>query len=98
MRFFVKTEVFNTITSPADVTRLRGAVAAQIEKIARSGKMEMGFVAADARMPMFILNVDSAMAVFSLLGSIFVDNFKIETHPIVGLGELGKFFAENPPV
>ena len=46
---------------------------------------------------MFIFNVESAADVMELLGNVFIDNFKVEIHPIVGFKELAKFFEENPP-
>ena len=97
MRIFVKAEVFDTITSDAEVTRLRECVGKQIKKITDSGKLELGWVTGDARSPMFILNVGSGAEVMDLLGSAFVDHFRIETHPILSLQELGKFFEQNPP-
>ncbi len=97
MRIFVKAEAFETITSDVEVGRLRQAVGKQIEKIMKSGKLESGWVATDARSPMFIFNVNSASEVMDLLGSAFVDHRKIETHPIMSLEELGKFFQEHPP-
>ena len=97
MRMFVKAEVFETITTDEEVARLRDTVGQQIKKIMESGKLELGWVAVDARSPMFIFNVDSAAEVLELLGGAFVDHFKIETHPIISLEELAKFFAEHPP-
>lgn len=97
MRMFVKAEVFPTITTKEEVTHLREAVGKQIKKIMDSGKLEAGWVCGDARMPMFIVNVESGGELMRLLGSIFVDNFKIETHPIFDFEELGKIFAEYPP-
>ncbi|MDQ6631918.1 MAG: hypothetical protein M3Y82_09195 [Verrucomicrobiota bacterium] len=96
MRMFVKAEVFHSITSDEDVAKLREAVGKQIKKITDSGKMEAGWVCAGVRMPMFIVNVESASELMGLLGNIFVDNFKIEIHPIISLEELGKYFAANP--
>ena len=96
MRVFVKTEVFDTITGDEAVTRLREAVGRQIGKIVESGKLELGWVATDSRSPMFIFNVDSAGDVLDLLGGAFVDNCKIETHPIIALEDLAKFFEEHP--
>ena len=46
---------------------------------------------------MFIFNVESAVEVMELLGNVFIDNFKVEIHPIVGFEVLAKFFEENPP-
>ena len=62
-----------------------------------SGKLELGWVATDARSPMFIFNVDSAAEVQNLLGSAFLDQFKMETHPIMSFEELAQFFVEQPP-
>ena len=97
MRLFVKTEVFDTITKNEDIAQLRNAVGKQLEKIQKSGKLEQGWVATHARSPMFIFNVESAADVMELLGNVFIDNFKVEIHPIVGFKELAKFFEENPP-
>ncbi len=97
MRILVKAEAFDTITSDADVVRLREAVGKQIKKIVGSGKLEFGCVTADARMPILVLNVDSVSEVMDLLGNALIDHFKIETHPIMSLDELGDYFAKNPP-
>ena len=97
MRIFVKAEAFETIISDEEVTRLRDAVGRQIKKIMGSGKLELGWVAADARSPMFIFNVDSAAELRDLLGGVILDHCKVETHPITSFEELGKFFAEHPP-
>lgn len=97
MRIFVKAEVFDTITSNEDIGRLRQMVARQMKRIMESGKLELGWVAGDARMPMFILNVNSGAEALDLLGGAFVDHFKIESHPILTLEELSKFFQEHPP-
>ena len=96
MRIFVRTEVFETITTIEEITRVRQAVGQQIKKIMDSGKLELGWVAADARSPMFIFNVDSATEVRELL-DVFLNHCKVETHPITSLEELAKFFEEHPP-
>src|SRR5258708_29186125 len=96
MRILVKAVVFDPITEAPAIKRLREQVGAQIQKIVKSGKLELGWVAVDSRMPMFILNVNSSSEVMGLLGSVFIDNFKIELHPIVSLEELGKFFKDYP--
>ncbi len=97
MRIFVKTEVFESISSEEEIAKLRQGFGRQIEKIMASGKLEMGWVVADGRMPMFIFNVDSAMEVMDLLGNAIIDHCKVETHPIISLEDLAKYFKENAP-
>ena len=96
MRIFVSTEVFETITTIEEVTRVRQAVVQQIKKIMDSGKLELAWAAADARRAMFIFNVDSAVEVRELLDGAFLDHFKVETHPITSLEEAVKFIEEHP--
>ncbi len=97
MRIFVKTEVFDTITSKEEVQDLRQAFGKQIKKIMESGKLELGWVVADGRMPMFIFNVESAAELMDLLGDTISDHCKVETHPIVSLEDLAKYFEEHAP-
>ena len=97
MRIFVRLEVFESIKEVGEIRKLREAAAVQLDKIRKSGKLELGIVAADGRLPMMLLNVDSAAELMDLLGNVFIDHFKIESHPVVSFDELGKFFAAHPP-
>ncbi|HEY3321981.1 MAG TPA: hypothetical protein VGP72_16055 [Planctomycetota bacterium] len=95
MKMFVKAELFESIIAPEAISSIREEVRQQIQRISHSGKLESGWAFADHRCVCFIVNADSPYEVMDLLGNTFVDHFRLETHPIVSLEELGKFFEEH---
>ena len=97
MRMFVKAEVLPTIVGAEQVGPLREAVGRSIGRLQESGKLEAGWVTADGRCPMFIVNVDTAAELQELLGGELIDNCAIETHPILSWEELAAFFENHPP-
>ena len=96
MRFFVRMEVFESISSKEEVAKLRQAFGKHIEDVLMaSGKVEQSGVFADARALFFILNVDSTGELMSLLGGPILDNCRVETHPICSLEELKVLFEKE---
>lgn len=95
MRLFVGFTAFQSYTDPADVDRLRAKIGAKVQTWQQSGKFETGGIFAGNRKGFAVLNLDSEVEAFELLGDM-ADFVVVESHPLVSFETLGKFFAEHP--
>jgi muconolactone delta-isomerase len=95
MRLYVGFTAFQTYIDPADVGRLRAKVGEKVQEWQQAGKFETGGIFAGNRQGFAVLNVDSEVEAFELLGDM-ADFAVIETHPVVSFETLGQFFAEHP--
>ena len=96
MQIFVSFEAFDTIIGDAEESRLRIAAGAQFEKILASGKVEASGIFADRRGGFLLLNVDSGEELVDLLGRGLLENFHVESHPVVPFDKLQEYFEKNP--
>ena len=96
MRFFIKFEMFETLTSESDVNRVRGGVGRQIQQVQNSGKLVEGGMFGDKRGGFLVLDIDKSSDLYELLGGAILDNCYIESHPVVSFKELGEFFEKHP--
>ncbi len=96
MRLYVGFTAFQTYIAPTDVDRLRAKVGEKVQEWQQAGKFETGGIFAGNRRGFAVLNVDSEVEAFELLGDM-ADFAVIETHPVVSFETLGQFFAEHPP-
>ena len=97
MRFHVRFEVFETITAPADITRVRQGVGKVISRIAASGKLELGGALGAKRSGFFVLkDIDDPAQLFDLLGTEILDACHVEALPILSFEQLGEVFRKNP--
>jgi len=96
MRFFVKFEMFETLTGDANVKRVREAVGPQIQQVQNSGKLVEGGMFGDKRGGFLVLDIDKSSDLYELLGGAILDNCYIESHPVVSFKELGEFFEKHP--
>ena len=97
MKYFVKAEAFNTITTVPEITRLRQNVEKQLAVIKSSGKLLYGGSLAGARALFFVLEIEKPIDIYNLLGSAIIDAFKIEAYPTMSFEELGEFFKKDTP-
>jgi hypothetical protein len=67
----------------------------RLQRKAKAGKFETGGIFAGNRQGFAVLNVDSEVEAFELLGDM-ADFAVIDTHPLVSFETLGQFFAEHP--
>jgi hypothetical protein len=95
MRFFVKFEVFDSVTGDAEVMRVREAAGKQIQFIQDSGKLVEGGMFGDKRCGFLLLDIDAASDIYELLGGAILDNCQIECHPVLSFRELGEFFQKH---
>ncbi len=96
MRFFIKFEMFETLTSESDVNRVRGGVGRQIQQVQNSGKLVEGGMFGDKRGGFLVLDIDKSSDLYELLGGIILDNCYVESHPVVSFKELMEFFKAHP--
>jgi hypothetical protein len=96
MRFFVKFEVFETLTGNTDVNRVREAAGRQIQHVQNSGKLVEGGMFGDKRGGFLVLDMDKASDMYDLLGGALLDNCHVESHPVLSFEELGEFFKKHP--
>jgi hypothetical protein len=96
MRFFVKFEVFETVTGDAEVKRIREAAGSQIQKAQNSGKLVEGGMFGDKRGGFLLLDLDKSSDLYELLGGAILDNCQIESHPVLSFEELTEFFKKHP--
>ena len=96
IRFFVTFEIFETVTSDADVKNLREAAGKQIQHIQNSGKLVEGGIFGDRRGGFIIVDIDKAADLYDLLSGAFLDHCRIESHPVISYKEMGEFFATHP--
>jgi hypothetical protein len=96
MRFFVKFEVFETVTGDAEIKRIREAAGRQIQQVQNSGKLVEGGMFGDKRGGFLVLDIDKSSDLYELLGSAILDNCHIESHPVLSFEELGEFFKKHP--
>lgn len=96
MKLYVRFTAFQTYISPADVGRLRAKVGEKVQEWEQAGKLETGGIFAGNRQGFVVLNVDSEVEAFELLGDL-ADFAVIESHPLVTFDTLGAFFAEHSP-
>jgi hypothetical protein len=95
MEVFVKFEVFDTIYEREEVLALRQVVGRQIQQIQQSGKLKEFRAFSDARGGFMLVDIDSPAELRNLLGSPMLDQFHIETHPVITLEELIEFFEQD---
>ena len=60
MLMHVQFEVFETVTTPDDVARIRQGFAEQVRKVLESGKVRASGIFTDARAGFFLMDVDSS--------------------------------------
>ncbi len=96
MRFFVKFELVETLTSDADVKRVREAAGRQIQQVQNSGKLVEGGMFGDKRGGFLLLDIDKSSDLYELLGGAILDNCHVEGHPVLSFEELGEFFRTHP--
>jgi len=96
MRFFVKFEVFETLTSESDVNRVREAAGRQIQLAQNSGKLVEGGMFGDKRGGFLVLDIDKSSDLYELLGRAILDNCHVESHPVLSFEELAEFFKAHP--
>ncbi len=96
MRFLVKFEVFETLTSESDVKRVREAARRQIQQVQNSGKLVEGGMFGDKRGGFLVVDIDKSSDFYELLGGAILDNCRIESHPVLSFEELGEFFKKHP--
>ena len=98
MKFFVKFEVFPTITGVSpEMARLRENVGKAIGRVMQSGKVESGGILTNIRGGYFVLkDIATGEELLELLGGELLDNCKIETYPVTSFEALGDFFRRHP--
>jgi len=95
MRFLVKAEVFESVVREDDVSRTHHAFAKKVKQIRESGKLLDGGIFADGRGGVFILDVDSARELMSLLAPELVEYCRVETRPLVTFDDLADLFKRQ---
>jgi hypothetical protein len=97
MRFHVRFEVFETMTAPADIARVRQGVGEAVSRIVASGKLELGGALAAKRSGFFVVkDIDDPAQLFDLLGGEILDSCHVEALPILSFEQLGEVFRKNP--
>ena len=82
MRFLIVIRPFDTITS-AEVVRVQQEMGEQVRYMLGTGKVVANGTFADARGGFFVVDIDEEEDFFDLLGTAILDNFHVETHPVV---------------
>ncbi|MEI6501595.1 MAG: hypothetical protein WCP21_11305 [Armatimonadota bacterium] len=96
MLFLVTAEARDSIVG-AEVPRLRAGVETAVKRISASGRMQAGGILGARRAAFFLLEIDSAEELLTLLGGEIIDNMQVESSPVVSFEDIGKFFAKHPP-
>jgi hypothetical protein len=96
MLMMVQFEAFDTIVGERAIDSLRKGVGAQIQTIAKSGKLKGGAIFASKRGGFLLLEVTQGNEILELLGAPIIDHFHVETIPLISFEELGAFFKNHP--
>jgi len=96
MRFFVKFEVFESVTGDDEVKLAREVLGRQIQKAQNSGKLVEGGMFGDKRGGFLVVDIDKSSDLYELLGGAILDNCHVESHPVLSFEELGEFFKKHP--
>lgn len=96
MRFFVKFEVFESVTGDDEVKLAREVLGRQIQKAQNSGKLVEGGMFGDKRGGFLVVDIDKSSDLYELLGGAILDNCHVESHPVLSFEELGEFFKKQP--
>jgi hypothetical protein len=96
MLMMVQFEAFDTIVGERAIDSLRRGVGAQIQVIAKSGKLKGGAMYASKRGGFLLLEVAQGAEILELLGPPILDHFHVETIPLVSFEEVGSFFKNHP--
>jgi len=89
MRFLIVIKLFDTITS-SEVVRVQQEMGEQLQYMLGTGKVETNGAFTDARGGFFVVDIDEEEDFFDLLGTAILDNFHVETHPVVPFEEVVK--------
>jgi hypothetical protein len=82
MRFLIVIKLFDTVTG-ADIVRVQQEMSEQLQHMLGTGRVVASGTFADTRGGFFVVDVDEEEDFFDLLGTAILDNFTVETHPIV---------------
>ena len=96
MKYFIRFDVFKTITNDAEVKQVREGVGKQIQHVQNSGKLVAGGIFANKRGGFMLLNIDKPFDIYELLGGAILDKCDVEGHVVLSFEELGEFFRKYP--
>ena len=94
MQLYVRLKVLDTLPGDADI-KVRAVVGEQIGKIMQSGKVVFSGIFGDQRGGFFVLNVNEAYELYELLDFAVLVNCEVETHPLLSIDQLMKFFQTH---
>src|ERR1700730_15457569 len=89
-------EAFGARVGERAIDILRKGVGAQIQTIAKSGKLKGGAIFASKRGGFLLLEVTQGSEILELLGATILDHFHVDTIPLISFEELGAFFKNHP--
>jgi len=82
MKFLITIKLFETITG-SDIVRVQQEMGEQLQYMLGTGKVVVNGTFVDARGGFFVVDIDEEEDFFDLLGTAILDNFHVETHPVV---------------
>ncbi|MEI7827263.1 MAG: hypothetical protein WCI87_05665 [Euryarchaeota archaeon] len=82
MRFLITIKLFETVTG-AEIVRVQQEMGEQLQYMLGTGQVVASGTFADTRGGFFLVDVDEEEDFLGLLGTAILDNFAIESHPIV---------------
>ena len=89
MRFLIVIKLFDTITN-AEIVRVQQEMGEQLHYMLGTGKVVANGAFTDARGGFFVVDIEEEEDFFDLLGTAILDNFHVETHPVVPFEEVVK--------
>lgn len=95
MRMLVRFDVFESITSKETVAEAQSNAGKAIGRIMETGKVEASGIFADGRGGVFIMDIESEEELMGLLGGEILDVARVETHPLMTVEALMKYFEEH---
>lgn len=94
MKYFVKWEVFDTI-SESNMVGMKADFAKQLEHIENSGKMNDGGTLLGIRGGYFIFDIEKPAELLDLLGPVIWDNCHIESFPVISFKEISEYLKKT---
>jgi hypothetical protein len=94
MKYFVKWEVFDTI-SEQGMVGMKDAFAKQLEHVEKSGKLMDGGTLLGIRGGYFVFDIEEPAELLDLLGSVIWDNCHIESFPVISFKEISEYLKKT---
>lgn len=82
MRFLITIKLFETVTG-TDIVRVQQEMGEQLQHTLGTGRVVASGIFTDSRGGFFLVDVNDEEDFLDLLGTAVLDNFQVESHPVV---------------